>query len=57
MTLAKYIAKHGASRCAAAWRVSPRTVHYWKEGKTRPQRKVALRVMKVSGLTLMDIYK
>ena len=57
MTLAKYIAKHGASRCAAAWKVSPRTVHYWKEGRTKPQRKIALRVMKASGMSLLDIYK
>lgn len=57
MTLAKYIAKHGASRCAAAWRVSPRTVYYWLEGKTKPQRRVAMRMMKVSGLSFMDIYR
>ena len=58
MTLAKYIEKHGVSRCAAAWKVAPRTVNYWKAGKTKPQRNAVLtRVMKESGLSITDIYK
>ena len=57
MTLKKYIYKHGVSRCAAAWNVSERTVYYWKEGRTRPHRRVAERIMRKSGLTLMGIYK
>ena len=58
MTLTKYIEKHGVSRCAAAWKVAPRTVAYWKEGKTKPQRNGILkRVMKQSGLSISDIYR
>ena len=57
MTLKKYIDKHGVSRCAAAWNVSERTVYYWKEGKTRPHRRVAQRIIKQTGLTWTGIYQ
>ena len=57
MTLSQYIEKHGAVRCAAIWKVSVRTVHYWKQGKTKPQRGKLKRVMKSSGLTIADIYQ
>jgi len=58
MTLAKYIRKHGAARCAATWGVSVRTVQYWAAEKTKPQRNGTLRrVMHHSKLTFTDIYR
>jgi hypothetical protein len=57
MTLSKYIETHGAALCARKWKVSLRTVHYWKNGHCKPTRAVIKRVMKSSGLTYEDIYR
>jgi len=56
MSLPAYIEKHGIDHCAKQWKVSPRTVRYWKERTTRPTRKKVKKVMETSGLTIADIY-
>lgn len=56
MSLPAYIEKHGVDECARKWRVSKRTVHYWKEGTIRPQKRKLPILIKTTGLTRAEIY-
>jgi hypothetical protein len=55
-SLSEYINHYGPARCARTWGVSRRTVHYWKNGSTVPQRSIQPLILASTGLSLENIY-
>lgn len=55
-TLAEYIRSKGVAQCAAEWGATERAVESWLYGDRQPRIKTATDIMRISGLSMEEIY-